>query len=59
MSIEDKLAELREQWRTQPQNRSKIEMQARVLQIGQKYPKFVSVDDPFKRFVNNVKEALK
>lgn len=55
MSIEDKLAELREQWRTQPQNRSKIEMQVKVLQIGKNYPELVVIDDPF---VSNVRKAL-
>jgi hypothetical protein len=56
MSIEQKLAELREQWRNEPKNRSIIEEQVKVLKVGQKFPLKVEVEDPF---VNNVKEALK
>ena len=59
--IEQKLQELREQWISQPQNRGRISMQVKVLQIGQKYPLLTTTENPFKKsksFIDNVKEAL-
>lgn len=57
MSIDQKLEELREQWRKEPQNRSKIMMQVKVLKIGKNAP--ICIDEnKLDSFVNNVKEAL-
>ena len=56
MSIEDKLQQLRTEWKQNPLRRSIIEEQVKVLKLGQKYPLKIEIDDPF---VNNVKEALK
>ncbi len=55
MSIEQKLIELREQWKNEPQNRSKIEMQVKVLKLGQNFPLIVEEDNPF---INSVRKAL-
>lgn len=55
MSIEQKLEELREQWKREPENRSKIEMRVKILKIGQLYPLFAKTEDPF---ISNVKKAL-
>ena len=39
MSLEKKLEQLRIEWREQPENRAKIELQVKVLKLGQRYPK--------------------
>ena len=55
MTIQTKLQQLREQWKQNPESRSTIELQVKVLQLGKKYPKFTSVEKPF---INDVKKAL-
>jgi len=55
MTIETKLEELRIRWKHEPQNRSTIEAQVKVLKIGEKYPKFISVENPF---IKNIQDAL-
>ena len=56
MTIENKLAELRERWRREPENRSTIEKQVKVLKLGSKYPEYIPVKED--KFVSSVKEAL-
>lgn len=55
MSIQDKLQQLRIEWKQNPQRRSIIEEQVKILKLGEKYPKFVAVENTFS---NNVRKAL-
>lgn len=55
MSIQDKLQELRIRWKNEPQNRSIIEEQVKILKLGERFPKYTKPEDPF---ISNVKKAL-
>lgn len=55
-TIEQKLQQLRERWRKEPQNRWNIEQQVKVLKLGEKYPKYIPSED--ETLVDDVKDAL-
>jgi len=57
MNIEDKLKQLRIQWKNEPQNRWKIEQQVKVLKLGSRYPEKIVVKKP-ESFADTVKKEL-
>ena len=56
MTIETKLQQLRIEWKNNPERRKTIEDQVFALKIGQKFPEYTPIEDPF---TSMVKKTLK